>query len=458
LHPIAAFLIGAAPILVWAQSLEFPVGLDPYFHLAIAKEYESSPLRFSPRLSEGIVSAHPADREFLYHLKLAALLKLAVSPFFAGYFLSALASGVISLCVFLQTRSFVLTIACIFVSSEFSYRLLLPRPHVWAIAYSMLGTYFLTNSRPMLAGIVNLVYTWTYSVPVMLDVVAILQWTQNRKLRHISIILISSLIGLTVHPHFPDNIITLWYQGYHVSANALLGNPLNVNMPVELKGMLLVDFAMAFWLPILLVLCNLILRVAPLWAIVLQVLLVLLSCRIGRLCEYFVPFVFMMSSGTIQWVFTDMARAIKHICISLIVTVTVFATSMGLPLKAPRPFYRDAAIWLREKAPPDAFVFNSHWDSFPELRYFGGSFFIAQGQDPIFIAAFDQRRWRQIDAAANGKLLLEEFREAFPSYTFVIGLGTDPLIQRYSNEPGVAAATFEGGAVVLDLRARSGVH
>jgi hypothetical protein len=64
--------------------------------------------------------------------------------------------------------------------------------------------------------------------------------------------------------------------------------------------------------------------------------------------------------------------------------------------------YRGAAAWLSEKA-RGGYVFNAEWDAYQELRYFGGTFSVAQGQDPLFVAAYDKERYRQIsDAAAVG--------------------------------------------------------
>ena len=94
-------------------------------------------------------------------------------------------------------------------------------------------------------------------------------------------------------------------------------------------------------------------------------------------------------------------------------------------------------------------MFNAEWDAYPELRYFGGTFLIAQGCDPLLIAACDWERYRVIEAALQGKLSLEEFWRAFRARYLVARRGSPAL--RFAGSEGVSTIYEDAQVVVLEL-------
>ncbi|MBI4603030.1 MAG: hypothetical protein HY721_13815, partial [Planctomycetes bacterium] len=76
-----------------------------YFHLAIAQDYASSPFTYSTKLAEGLLSRHRADREYLFHLALAGLLRLGIPDLKAAQVLCALLAGALGAILYGHSRS-----------------------------------------------------------------------------------------------------------------------------------------------------------------------------------------------------------------------------------------------------------------------------------------------------------------------------------------------------------------
>ncbi|MBI4603591.1 MAG: hypothetical protein HY721_16690 [Planctomycetes bacterium] len=447
-----AFALGAAPIAWIGSRIDAPAETDAYFHLDIARDYASGNFAYEPRIREGLLSRHRADREILFHALLAVPLRLGASPLTAGAVTTAFASGLTALFLWWHSRSLLVAALGIFASQTVLYRMHMCRPQGWAIACVVLGVALLMRGKHPWAALVNVAYTLVYSVPVLLLGAALLRGLAARELRPLLWVGAGSCLGLLLHPHFPDNLVLVWYQGFIVIQNALRGNPLEVPLPDELEPRPLGDYAQEFWLVFLVFGLSVARRTAPGWTSGLQAALFVLSLRIRRLVEYWVPLVALTSGPVLDFALPRRPLVLRWAFLALLALLTVVpnlpVAGMAARLQA-TGVYRTAGEWLRANA-SGAYVFNAEWDSYAELRYHGGDIWLAHGHDPVFLAACDPERHREVAAALRGEMPAGDFRRTFGARFVVARQGT-PIVRKIVEGPGVRPRFATAGVVVLEL-------
>ncbi len=446
------FAIGAVPVACLWAAIDTPVETDAYFHLAIARDYASRPFVYETRIREGLLARRKADREILFHFQLAGLLRLGLAPLTAAAVVTAAASGVTALVLYGYSGSLLVAVCGIFASQTFLYRLHMCRPQSWAIALFVLGLALLLKGRYRWAAFVNFAYTLSYSVPVLLVGAAVVRAIARREMRALAWVGGGSVLGLLLHPHFPDNLVILWYQGFVVVRNALFGNTLGISVPDELEPRPLWDFAQEFYLVMILLGASTLLRAGPAWLVGLQVLFLVLSLRLRRLIEYWVPMVALTSGPLFTWAMPRRPIVLRCALVGILLLVTV-VPNLNVALKAARLHvtgtYREAGEWLKANG-AESVVFNAHWGSYAELRYFGGNFWLTHGHDPAFVAAYAPERQRRLDGALRGELSAGEIRRELGS-RFVVAPQDTPIVKRLTEGDGAAVRFASGGVVVLEI-------
>jgi hypothetical protein len=413
-----AFLLGCGASYGSLEYAGGPVEPDGYFHLAIARDYSASPFEYSPRLAEGVFRDHPADREPFFHLILAILLRLGLEELTAARLMSALACGLIASILYLHSGSLLVAAVGLLGSSTSFFRLLMCRPHLLAILCVLLGLICLLRGRYRFAAALSFVYTLSYSVPVLLVLAAFLHSLQARTARGLIWVGSGLALGLLLHPHFPSNLTVLWYQGFHAMGNALAGSS-GIPVPGELLPWSVDALLIDAWLPLTLLVLGALRRTTPWWLLGLQVLLLALTFKSIRFIEYLVPLVALTAGPTIRWLLPARPTLARGFVIVLLVVAGPLLALRDAAITARRVaaeqgIYRGAALWLRDKA-AGGYVLNLEWDAYPELLYFGGTFSVAQGLDPVFVAAYDPERFRRIARAAAGELSASELRREYPA-------------------------------------------
>ncbi len=429
-----------------------PVEKDVYFHLAIARDYSAQPLRYSTNLAEGVQASRPADREPLFHLGLAVLHRLGIPPLACAMVSSCAVAGALGVIAFCHSRSLIIVLLTLFATNTFMFRLCMGRPHGLAVALVLLGIVLLIRGKYKSLAIVNLIYTLSYSVPVLLLAAGLFESIAKRKWRGLAWTLLSSASGLLIHPHFPNNLILLWFQGFHVMKNAYLGSSSGVPVPDELTPWSLGQFAIEAWLPLSLFSIALFKKIPPLWLSLFQLALLLLTLRSMRFIEYWAPLVCLLSGPAVQ-TFTPETRTLRWIALILLIlarpVVGTYSIRGEIPnFKSKDLIYQKAALWLKENAAGKT-VFNAEWDAYPELRYFGGNFKISQGMDPVFVAAWDPEKYRRMKEVIDGKIPPADFLQAFPATYLVAKAGSK--IWHSRQDPGVKICHSDAHAVVLSL-------
>lgn len=470
-----AFLVGFLAVSsIWVNAVD-PVERDVFFHLAVARDYVSQPLNYQANIKEGLVSEYSADREPVFHLLLASLMALGVPPLVSAAVLSSFVAGTIALVLYYHSGSVLVAICGLFSTNTFLFRLLMCRPHALAVVFVLLGICFLLRRQYRCAALVNFAYTLSYSVPVLLLSASLLEALSSRKIRGLVLVASSSGLGLLAHPHFPDNLTVLWYQGYHVVSNALLGNPAEVAIAGELLPWKLDEFCFDSWLPLGLLIVGACRQTTPKWLLFLQLVLLLLTLRCTRFIEYWAPLVCLSAAPTVSYFLCGANAPLGHAkgfrgALSgrppRLVTFLVFALfilarpgfgwhavrTKALAMVPGSPGYRGAAIWLRDNTSAKR-VYNAEWYSYPELRYFG-TFDLAHGLDPIFVHAFAPRRHRSMQRVAGGEMSLVEFCGEF-DYRWIVARSASKL-RHWRHRQGVEVRYEDETSMVLEVTSCDG--
>ena len=463
LHAALAFALGFLPITLVAITAGRPVESDAYFHLAIARDYVERPFDYRSQIHDGVLAEVQADREPLFHIVLAGFLAAGCSPELTAALTSGVVSGALALVLFLHSRSLLAVLIGVFATNTFLYRLLMCRPHGFALVLVCAGVALLMRRRYRSAAAVNFVYGLSYSVPVLLVAAAGLQAITSRKLRGLAWVTAASGAALLCHPHFPDNVTVLWFQGYQVMANVLRGNPGGIELPTELLPWHTADFLIDGWLPLAVFAIAMVRRDVPGWFRIFLALLLVLTLRSVRFIEYWAPLVALASVPALRSIVPRESNALRWACLAVFLlarpavgvialgTQALEATQQSLP-------YEAAATWLREHGEGHP-VFNAEWFAYGQLRYFGGNFAIFEGSDPVFLRTSDPDQFYDAAVARRGDMGPDEFR-AVLGYPWILVTKKTPLDRRMRRErvpvrfEDDKVAVFELGSSPWDLGLR----
>lgn len=299
-------------------SFPYLSGVDAWYHIKHSWLIRTQGIRQSvnnfPWLQHTILKSHPADLWFGFHILLL--------PFtFGNLILGAkIAGAIFAALVFLGffwvlrrfkiRYAFLWTLFLFFVTHfYFSYRLLLVRPHILSISFSLLGVYFISQKRYL--GLFLLSLLWAFVSPEVLLIVAmgvlwiIVEYWQKKKFAWQMLTLppLGVFLALLIRPDFPNNLYLLYNQIFTMFSLKFAGVPLNFGkeivvpflfiepLPLSILIFLLTVFLLAY------IIVNILekkLRKIPIFHLFLS----LLSFSLGgialfssaRFVEYWAPF------------------------------------------------------------------------------------------------------------------------------------------------------------------------
>lgn len=227
---LAAFAI-AVLLSLWLHHASALHDTDSYFHLAIARIYaEEGIAQDLPALRMSLLRDGYGDKEFLFHLALAPLLKF-LPPLAAGRLALALAAGAIAaLLAMLASRviggwALLFPFWLAFASTEFTWRLVRLRPELLSLVLLLLAAWAMAGRRDLLLGLLVAVYTLGYTAfhallgLIFLAFVAFglreagADW-RRWPWRMLLYSWIGAGVGLVAHPHFPKNLAVWWVQNF----------------------------------------------------------------------------------------------------------------------------------------------------------------------------------------------------------------------------------------------------
>ncbi|MDX8413432.1 MAG: hypothetical protein R8J85_05035, partial [Mariprofundales bacterium] len=223
-QPLVALIVSASLFgyLQWISP--GLAGTDGYYHIAVANMVWQQGIHIEfPYLAMTLLdSDHYVDMHMLYHLM--------QSPFTAIFDDLETAAKVASSCfvavgcalfvwILQQHRVpwplfwLLVLLTC---ASAFLYRMMMPRPPVFAWIYMMLFFHFGIQRRFVALGVVALLFTWTYKVfPILLPLTLFMMVTYFVTKKEINIrpciaVGLGIMAGMIITPWFPDNVLFLW--------------------------------------------------------------------------------------------------------------------------------------------------------------------------------------------------------------------------------------------------------
>lgn len=442
---------------------------DAFYHAKLA---ELGPKTFLakkfPTLTLSVWSEAFSDKELGLHLVLRALYKSAnlfgifCSPPFHFYSLALLFIFFATLCILLQywkiSSPFYYTGLTCVIYYTFTLRLLFVRAYLLAMTLLLLTVLLLSieelRKRPQFRYfallVIGMLYSYSYSNPHFIiapvAAFAIAEFIEEGKYRHLFILpiiaLVGVILGLCLHPQFPNTWIILKVQCWDVlkmifgtgteaqikggnefyvkTWHTLLRAPLLAIMPLFLAGMLLAR--KKFWFNeewrkrrvfnamLILHLCTFIaflfffrfIELAMPSAIIFAALVVQESQNAGK-----------------RTIFLSSHMAAAYALSAALIMFPAFLSVKGNNHKA----YTGLAQWTKEKGLPEGTIIaNPRWGAFPMLFYAMPQYRFLNGLDPMFAYAYDQEKTIKIEKLRTRKEIPspEEVRKLCNSnYLFV---------------------------------------
>ena len=438
---------------------------DAYYHIAMA---ERGPAVFTakkfPALELSVWRDTFADKELLYHFMLCGLVriqKLFVSELHAPFHFPAFVFITVLLVslLFAMKRFGVapplylpMTMLALMSAPNVMFRVLMLRPHVFSLTLMLVlcGLLVRGSLRWKLgwALVIALIYTWSYSnpqfivIPVLFFAAADLPANGWKSLLPVAAAVLGVILGLLIHPQFPNTFIIWKVQ----TIDALFGPLLTEGVrsgtlmpPVEMMspGVIWNRNALPMYIFAylnFLIFARLIARLG--WKKVpasyyalggLSLVFTVGTFLVLRTIEYAGPFTGLF--GALVWsmalrekIFLPGTDRPKKFC--LILTLAVFlpagaAAAMNISYAASiTPPAERIGTWMERNLPERTLVVNLSWGDFPALFHANSKQVFLWGMDPEFSMAADPKRTGKIE-----RLLLNQ-RELTPR-RFAIGTGAD---------------------------------
>ncbi|MFH1354931.1 MAG: hypothetical protein ABIH19_02135 [Candidatus Omnitrophota bacterium] len=215
-------------ILIVAAQFAIPTifGADGYLHIRMAQLMrDDGVIRDFDWARYSTFAEHFSDKDFLYHLILIPF------TFFADIFFGAkVAAALFALVLFLafaymlrrycSVQALVPFFLVMFLcSSHFLQAINRPRNMVFIIALSLLFVHFLIQKKQLFLCLIAVVYTLSHVSGPFLFVIALaaetVRFIYNRQFfwKSLRAVAFGILLGLLIHPNFPNNILVFYLNG-----------------------------------------------------------------------------------------------------------------------------------------------------------------------------------------------------------------------------------------------------
>ncbi len=212
---VFAFLYGSSPVIYDA---------DSYYHLAVAREYAqegmSGPLK---SIRGGLLATRFGDKEVLFHLFLEPFVS-RLEPSLGGRLaLALLGSSILTIVAHFSLRvvgnwGFLIPFWLLVGSSEFSWRLVRLRPELLALILILLALWVAGVRRYRWLIVISAIFALSYTaihafVGIFVILFLVNAWARRRWEWRLALFpVVGALIGLLIHPQFPDNLAVWWFQ------------------------------------------------------------------------------------------------------------------------------------------------------------------------------------------------------------------------------------------------------
>ncbi len=290
------------------------LGLDAYYHIKQAWLIRTCGVEKAVKnfswLQCNILKDYPGDIWFGYHL---FLLPFTFGDLIFGAKLSSVFfNSLLFLAFFWVLKKFKVkyaffwTASLLLVSNGLNFRLLMARPYILSILFSILGFYFIFQKKYLGIFILSLLYSFTTAeAPLIIFIAFSLTALEAVKLKKLNLkplifTLLGFFLGLIIRPDFPNNLFLLYHQIFDVlflrlkDVNLNFGNELKYPFSGRVKDNLYLFLAIE--LPLLWIVIKFLLKkkknipLLHLFLFLLSFFFMILSFKSLRFIEYWMPF------------------------------------------------------------------------------------------------------------------------------------------------------------------------
>lgn len=212
---VLAFLYAPSPVIYDA---------DSYYHLAVAREYlargHEGPLE---SIRGGLLASNFGDKEVLFHVFLEPFVA-AFGPSLGGRVaLTVFGALVLTLVAYSSLRvvgawGLLIPLWMMVASTEFAWRLVRLRPELLALILIIVGLWLAGMRRYRWLAVVAAIFALSYTaIHAFVGIFVILSladaWVHRRWQWRIALFpIVGALVGLLIHPQFPNNLAVWWFQ------------------------------------------------------------------------------------------------------------------------------------------------------------------------------------------------------------------------------------------------------
>jgi hypothetical protein len=435
---LATFFVCLAVVGFLQFSSPGLAGNDGYFHIAMASLVWEQGLSVAfPYLEFTLLDQdHFVDTHMLFHvfqapftafLDLESAAKLSSAIFVAltfSFFVWMLRQYEIPYPLFWA-------LVLLMSSEAFLYRMMMPRPPIFALAFTWLAFHFLMQRQFKSLALTTCIFVWTYkSFPILVPMalIAMVVFYVEKKtvdFKPLLAVIAGIAIGMVANPSFPDNIYFLlnalrmkifadgfstavgneWYpfktlsllKDAFIPLVAYVGGILLTN-----RGEWKTDPCRLFWF-----------LVATMWLIMLF--------KSRRFIEFFPPaallfFIYSLQPWAKQFSFAKLfQRRVLWlpvaVCVALFAVVgyqTLHGEYVRMLKKTPINAYQGGARWLADHTPAGSTVFHTDWDDFPRLFFHNRHNNYIVGLDPDYMRLKDAKLYKTWKNISKGRVKFPE--------------------------------------------------
>ena len=494
---IPAWLVGSAVLVVCVALftvIQFAApglaGNDGYYHVKIG--YLMTQEGLTPAfdaLPLTILNADAYyDHHLLYHLYLALFAR--IDPALDGGL--ALTQGAKVASVILPSLAFLAiwwllrqqnvlyaalwTVALFAISEAFLYRMSMPRAQSGSLLLLVLAVSILLSGRYLWLAPLGFVFVWFYNAfPLLLLVVgiyglAVLLLERRVAWQPMLFAAVGVFAGLVVNPYFPENIeFILSHLLPKVGESAIpVGNewsPYRTWTLVENSGLALLA-------PLLgaLALGWRTDRIdkRTLFALLLVMVFGVMLFKSRRFVEYYPPLALIFLAFSTAPLLKSWASRLKVengalqsvavLAVIVLLTVSLYRTVGDardlIADSKPADQYAEAALWLRQEAPPDAMIFQTDWDDFTRLFFYNSDVRYTAGLDPTFLQLQDEALYEEWVDITRGRIDNpgEAIRDTFDASYVFSDLRHEGFLDEAADDPLLEEVYRDEYAVIFEVR------
>ena len=432
-----AFLVFAVSYLV-LQYVQFQhpylFGYDGYYHIKYSYLLRMGEITDAFPWAQFSLWEHAfADKEYLFHYMLIPFTyfsDLITGGKHAAVFFGSLIFASFLLFLRLHNAPVRYLWLCLLLSEGFIYRLLMIRPHLLAIFFSIWIVHCIIKRRYPMLTFLCVIYTLTYTayhMPLVLGLAILLgQFLQqgytkkNMDLKLLKVLPMAILFAMIVSPFFPKNIVVFFENNVMALLYNLSG--IDLDQGTELIPHSTRDFLISNLMLLIPLLATVYLsiahpkRLSPATLSLMAVCAVyfLLATLSRRFIEYLHPFGLLYCAlyfrdrlGTHSLKdFLQNSRVKFSLLISALMLSFAFTRSYQvaeLSANAKPPFFKGSSEYLKQVAPKDETVFTCNWYQSTEMFFYNHQQRYMVFLDPVYMYSWDRNVWKHWQAIVGGE-------------------------------------------------------